>query len=54
MIPKNEALEYHIISYLQDMTILKNKIELFLTSVKNLLKKEFPNDKKRLMNYMVT
>ncbi len=34
-----EALEYHIHSYLEDLTILKNKLQVFLGVLKNDLKK---------------
>lgn len=38
-IEKFEALYHHIHAYLQDMTILKNKIEVFIDSMKNDIKK---------------
>lgn len=38
-ISDHEALKYHVFSYLEDMTILKNKINTFLGTLKNDLKK---------------
>ncbi len=38
-----EALNHHIHSYLQDVTILKNKIEVFLNVLKNDIKKTTDN-----------
>lgn len=35
-----EALEHHIHSYLQDFTLLKNKLEVFLNALKNDIKNE--------------
>lgn len=42
-IPPHEALNHHVHSYLQDMTTLKNKIQVCLGEVKNDCKKEFIN-----------
>ncbi len=42
-IEKFEALNHHIHAYLQDMTILKNKIEVFLNTLKNDIKKTTDN-----------
>lgn len=33
-IPNDEALEYHVFSYLEDSTILKNKLEVLLNDLK--------------------
>ena len=38
-----EALNHHIHAYLQDMTILKNKVEVFLNTLKNDIKKSADN-----------
>lgn len=38
-IPEHEALEHHVHAYLQDITILSNKIETFLNTLRNDLKK---------------
>jgi hypothetical protein len=38
-IPEHEALEHHLHAYLQDLTILRNKIEVFLNTLRNDLKK---------------
>jgi hypothetical protein len=42
-IEKFEALNHHIHAYLQDMTILKNKIEVFLNTLKNDIRKTADN-----------
>lgn len=42
-IPVFEALNHHVHGYLQDMTTLKNKIEVWLGEFKNDAKKEFEN-----------
>lgn len=42
-IPIHEALEHHVHAYLQDITILKNKIEVFLNTLRNDLKKTASN-----------
>ena len=44
-IEKFEALNHHIHAYLQDMTILKNKIEVFLNTIKNGIKKSADSKK---------
>ena len=42
-IPEYEVLEHHIHAYLQDLTILKNKLEVFLNSLRNDIKKVAKN-----------
>ena len=44
-IQPDEALEHHVHAYLQDLTILKNKIEVFLNTLRNDLKKIASNKK---------
>ena len=44
-ITKQEALEHHIHAYLEDITIFKNKITVFLGALKNDLKKIAQNKK---------
>lgn len=44
-IPVFEALNHHVHGYLQDMTTLRNKIEVWLGEFKNDSKKEFENKK---------
>lgn len=43
-IPFYEQLEYHIHSYIQDLIILKNKIEVLLNSLQNDITKIYPNE----------
>jgi len=45
IITEIEALEYHIHSYLEDLTILKNKIKVFFETLKNELRKTASNGK---------
>ena len=42
-VERYEALNHHIHSYLEDMTILKNKIEVFLNTLKNDMTKTAKN-----------
>jgi len=42
-IPNFEALNHHIHAYLEDMTILKNKIEVLLGAIKNDVRKSATN-----------
>ena len=50
-IPEYEALEHHIHAYLQDLTILKNKIEVFLNSLRNDIKKVATNKEEVVLYY---
>jgi len=50
-IPEYEALEYHIHSYLEDLTILKNKIEVFLNSLKTDISKVADNKEEVVDHY---
>lgn len=43
-ISQSEALEHHVHAYLQDLTILSNKIEVFLNILKSDLKRVAPNN----------
>ncbi|MFA5755269.1 MAG: hypothetical protein WC909_02855 [Candidatus Paceibacterota bacterium] len=45
IIKENEALEHHVHAYLEDLTILCNKIVVFLSSLKNDLKKRVKDKK---------
>ncbi|MFA5387125.1 MAG: hypothetical protein WC322_01890 [Candidatus Paceibacterota bacterium] len=54
-ITKQEALEHHIHAYLEDVTILKNKITVFLGTLKNDLKKIAKNkeDIEKAMSWLI-
>lgn len=52
-ITKQEALEHHIHSYLQDLTLLSNKIEVLLNNLKNDLQSEVvESDRQGLRDFL--